>query len=89
MDVARPLMPYFRGEQLHAIPRRRALRLAVLDMMASHFEPGHYYPEPAVNELLSRFHPDYCAMRRYLVEEGFMERRDGVYWRAGGTVDVD
>jgi hypothetical protein len=60
----------------------------VLDLLASQFEPGHYYAEPVVNELLSRFHPDYCAMRRYLVEEGFMARQDGVYWRAGGTVDV-
>lgn len=89
MDVTRTLRPYFRGERLQAIPRRRAPRLAVLDLMASQFEPGHYYPEAAVNELLSRFHPDYCAMRRYLVEEGFMERRGGMYWRAGGTVDVD
>ena len=25
---------------------------------------------------------------RYLVEEGFLERRDGRYWRAGGTVET-
>ncbi|WP_235531297.1 DUF2087 domain-containing protein [Phycicoccus sp. Soil748] len=28
-----------------------------------------------------------AALRRYLVEEGFMDRRDGRYWPAGGTVD--
>jgi hypothetical protein len=89
MDGSESLSPYFRGERLLVVPRRRAPRLAVLDLLASQFEPGHYYPEAVVNEMLSRFHPDYCAMRRYLVEEGFMARGDGIYWRAGGTVEVD
>ena len=38
--------------------------------------------------VLGRFHPDFAALRRYLVDEGFMERRGGFYWRAGGTFDV-
>jgi hypothetical protein len=28
------------------------------------------------------------VLRRYLVDEGFMKREQGVYWRSGGTVDV-
>lgn len=70
------------------MPRRRAARLALLDWVASHFEPGRRYPEEAVNVVLSQFHSDYCALRRYLVEEGFMERRQQTYWRAGGTFEV-
>ena len=31
----------------------------------------------------------YAALRRYLVDEGFLERRDGFYWRVGGTFDID
>jgi hypothetical protein len=56
--------------------------------MANEFQPGLRYPEKAVNEVLSRFHPDYCMLRRLLVEEEFLERQDGVYWRIGGTFDV-
>ena len=41
-----------------------------------------------VNEILARFHPDYAALRRYLVENGFMTRENSVYWRSGGTFDV-
>ena len=89
MDVSQALRPYFRGGRLLAVPRRRAPRLAVLDLLAGQFEPGQYYPEAEVNEQLCRFHPDYCAMRRYLVEEGFMARGNGVYWRTGGSVDVE
>lgn len=71
------------------MPRRRAPRLALLDWLAGHFEPGRRYPEDSVNAVLEQFHPDYCALRRDLVDEGFMERRDRIYWRAGGTVEVD
>jgi hypothetical protein len=75
--------------RLRAVPRRRAPRLVVLDWLASEFQPGQHYPESAVNEALSRFHPDYCTLRRLLVDEEFLDRRDGVYWRSGGTFDVD
>jgi hypothetical protein len=29
------------------------------------------------------------VLRRYLVDEGFMSRQAGIYWRSGGTVDLD
>jgi hypothetical protein len=32
-----------------------------------------------VNELLALRHPDVAALRRYLVDEGFMSRNAGVY----------
>ena len=89
MELSDLCRPYFRGERLVVVPRRRSARLAVLDLLANQFEPGRRYPEATVNAVLSRFHPDFCALRRYLVDEGFMVRRDGVYWRAGGTVQVD
>ncbi|WP_337794830.1 DUF2087 domain-containing protein [Pedococcus badiiscoriae] len=44
------------------------------------------YDETEVNNTLRAWHDDVAALRRYLVEEGFVERRDGRYWRAGGTV---
>jgi hypothetical protein len=38
--------------------------------------------------MLRVFHPDYAALRRYLVEEGLMSRERNIYWRTGGPVDV-
>ena len=73
---------------LHTIPSKHAKRLAVLDHVAQSFELGRTYPEAQVNEVLTVFHPDYAALRRYLVEDGFLTREGGVYWRTGGTVDV-
>jgi hypothetical protein len=41
-----------------------------------------------VNAVVGRFHPDHAALRRYLVDDGFLSRERGVYWRTGGRVDV-
>jgi hypothetical protein len=89
MELSSTLAPYFRDGRLVAVPRRRAARLAVLDLLASEFEPGHRYSEETVNSVLSRYNPDFCTLRRYLVDEDFMAREDGAYWRVGGTVEVD
>jgi hypothetical protein len=74
--------------RLRSIPTKHWKLLVVLDRLAQEFEPGQTYPEAQVNEVLGRFHPDYAALRRYLVENGFMTREDNVYWRSGGTFEV-
>ncbi len=72
--------------RLASIPTKLGKRLVVLDHIAQDFQIGQRYPEAEVNTMLRRYHDDYAALRRYLVENEFLERRDGVYWRAGGTV---
>jgi hypothetical protein len=84
--------------RLLAMPAAHGKRRVVLDHLAGLFEPGRRYPEPEVNELLGRYHPDYAMLRRYLVDDGFLDRADEpapsgsrsvkVYWRTGGTVDT-
>jgi hypothetical protein len=74
--------------RLRTIPSKQAKLLVVLDHLSQSFEPGRTYPEAEVNQILTRFHPDYAALRRYLVENGFLTREDNVYWRSGGTFDV-
>jgi hypothetical protein len=74
--------------RLTRIPAAHGKRLVVLDFLAQQFEPGKVYPERDVNFMLGKFHRDYAALRRYLVDEEFLERRDNFYWRAGGTFDI-
>lgn len=88
-DRERVLAAFFRDGSLRQIPRGQAKRRIVLDVLAGHFEPGIRYDEREVNGILRPFHPDTAALRRYLVDDEFLERRDGVYWRAGGTFEVD
>lgn len=82
------LARFFVGERLSEIPTSRSKRLVVLERLALEFEPGRRYPEPEVNDLLERFHPDFASLRRYLVDEGLLDREAGEYWRAGGRVMV-
>jgi len=88
VDLDAATRPYFRDGRLVAIPRKRPARLALFDLLANQFEPGRRYSEKTVNSVLGQYHPDYCALRRYLVDEGFLERCAGAYWRAGGTFEV-
>lgn len=74
--------------RLLIMPTKRAKRLLVLDHFAQSFEPGRTYLEAEVNEVLGAFYDDYAALRRYLVDEVFLTRENGVYWRSGGTVSA-
>ena len=82
------LRAFFRAGRLVRLPAGRTKRLVVLDKLARDFEPGVRYPEVEVNHKLLAYHPDYAALRRYLVEEDFIARENGVYWRAGGSVEL-
>jgi len=72
--------------RLRQIPSRPAKRLVILDLLAQEFEPGERYDEAEVNRRLKAFHDDVAALRRNLVDEGFLDRAAGIYWRSGGTV---
>jgi hypothetical protein len=74
--------------RLRTIPTKHSKLLVVLDHFSQRFEPGQTYPEAEVNDILRRFHPDYAALRRYLVENGFLTRENNVYWRSGGSFEV-
>lgn len=81
------LARFFEGSRLTQIPSQRSKRLVVLERLAQAFEPGLRYPERIVNGILQTFHEDYAALRRYLVDEGYLTRAEGVYWRSGGRFE--
>lgn len=84
-DEARVLRTFFRAGRLVQVPAKRSQRLVVLDRLAQEFEIGLRFPEREVNAVLRRFHDDVAALRRYLVDEGFLDRDAGQYWRSGGS----
>lgn len=73
---------------LHTIPVQRKKRLVVLRWLAEDFQPGRLYPESEVNRIIGRRHPDFAALRRYLIDEELMQRRHAVYWRTGSVPNV-
>ena len=88
VEEEKVLRQYFRGGRLVDMPAKRSKRLAVLDRLALEFDIGVRYREREVNETLRRFNDDYATLRRSLVDEGFLSRDKGEYWRSGGRVDV-
>jgi hypothetical protein len=82
------LRAFVRDGRLVTIPAARGKRLVILEHIAACFEPGVRYPERAVDAVLRAWHEDYVSLRRYLIDEDLMAREDGIYWRAGGPVDV-
>ncbi|MEP6759623.1 MAG: DUF2087 domain-containing protein [Actinomycetota bacterium] len=82
------LRTFFRNGRLTEIPMKQAKRRIVLQRVALEFEPGRRYEEKEVNVIVGVFFNDHAALRRYLVDEGFLDRDHGVYWRSGGRVDA-
>lgn len=82
------LTAFFADGRLTGVPAKLSKRLVVLDELAQSFEPGVRYPEREVNEILRRFHDDYAALRRYLIDASFLSRSEGLYWRSGGSVEA-
>lgn len=87
-DEESVLRAFFRDGRLTEIPAKEAKRRIVLERIALEFEPGVDYDERTVNAIVGRFFADHAALRRYLVDEGFLGRDHGRYWRTGGRVDA-
>jgi len=83
--TATVLRGFFSRGRLTHVPLAHAKRMVVLDYLAQSFEPGVRYPESEVNEILGKFHDDYAALRRYLVDADFLGRSESFYWRTGGS----
>ena len=79
-DDAKVLRAFFDGERLSSIPAQHSKRMVILRQLAETvFEKKRKYPEKEVNQLLALRHPDVASLRRYLVDEHFMARKQGVY----------
>lgn len=75
------LKTFFVGERLKEIPVSRKKRLPIIKWLAAKFEPGIRYQEAEVNEIIKGHHPDYATLRREMIDNKFMQRDHGVYWR--------
>jgi hypothetical protein len=87
-NTSRVLRAFVREGRLVSIPAPRSKRLVVLDLIVQDFDPGQRYSERKVNAMLRKWHDDTAALRRYLVDEGLLDRESGEYWRSGGSFDV-
>jgi hypothetical protein len=83
-DTARILRSFFVNDRLTRLPVQCSRRLVVLRWLADQFETARDYPESEVNQILNAYNDDHALLRRELVDDGFMARDHGVYWRTDG-----
>jgi hypothetical protein len=75
------LRTYFDGERLLELPVKGRNLQFVLQRLATPFEEGIRYTEHQVNEIMTRFNPDYATLRRELIDYGYLAREKGIYWK--------
>lgn len=82
-ERTRILRTYFDGPCLVQMPARAWRKRVVLEHVATRFSLCDTYTEQEVNTVLGQVHPDFCGLRRYLIDYGLLARtRDGSsYWR--------
>ena len=83
-EEAKILRSFVADGRLTVIPAQGRKRLVVLRFLLERvFTEAREYPEKEVNQRLAGFHPDVASLRRYLVDEGLVDRAAGLYRRRG------
>ena len=82
-EEARTLRSFLADGRLTTIPAQHRKRQIVLRFLLERvFTEDREYPEKEVNQRLALFHPDVAALRRYLVDDGYVTRQAGLYRRS-------
>ncbi|MBQ7780139.1 MAG: DUF2087 domain-containing protein [Clostridia bacterium] len=72
---------FFKYGKLTQIPTQRKKREIVLAEILKQFETDREYDEKDVNEIILRYHEDYCTIRREMIAFGMMTRDREIYRR--------
>jgi hypothetical protein len=74
---------FLRDGRLVSIPAKPSKRDLLLPLILDQcFPEDRDYEEKEVNMRLALLHPDVAALRRYLIDGGWMTRETGIYRRA-------
>ncbi len=72
---------FIKDGRFETLPVARGKRKYILEYILRQFELNRVYSEKEVNETITRFHDDYCRVRREFIMEKMMSRKDGKYRR--------
>ena len=72
---------FFKYGRLTQIPTQRKKREIVLFEILKQFETDREYGEKEVNEIIVRYHEDFCTIRREMIAFGMMTRDHEIYKR--------
>lgn len=81
-ERARTIGRFIKAGRLVGWPAQYTRQLYVLEEVAKVFEPGMRYSERDIDNILKQVYEyDHCTLRRFLVDNKFLHRENGVYWK--------
>ncbi|MEW5995616.1 MAG: DUF2087 domain-containing protein [Candidatus Zixiibacteriota bacterium] len=75
---------FVKDDHIEKLPVQRSKRKYLLEYILAQFEPSRLYSEEEVNKVISRYHEDFCTVRREFISEKMMDRVNGRYRRRTG-----
>lgn len=88
-EIKRVLDAFVRDGRITSMPTASAKRQVLFDWLVRRFEVGRRYAESEVNSMLEGHCEDPVSLRRALVDHELLDRAEGLYWRCGGSVELD
>ena len=73
------LKSFMKDGKIRQIPAQKQKRWIVFEQILNEFEFGKEYSEQEVNEIIQKFHEDYCMIRRTFSGEKVMTRENSIY----------
>lgn len=70
---------FFEYGKLKSIPGQRKKEKIVLEEIAKSFKKGKKYTEKEINLIIADFNDDFCTIRRDMISEGILTRKDSIY----------
>lgn len=75
------LATFVKDDKVKSLPVQSSKRKYLLEYILAQFEPNRLYDEEELNRIISRYHDDFCRVRREFVDEKMMDRENGQYRR--------
>ena len=77
----RVLDSFFQYGRLMAIPAQRKKKRIILEEIIKDIAPGRRYSEQEINQIILKYHDDFCTLRRDMIGENLLDRDRTEYWR--------
>jgi excisionase family DNA binding protein len=72
---------YLKSGRFLSLPAQRKKKRYILQYILQKFETHRTYSEKEVNEIILKYHDDFCTVRREFIMEKMMTRAEGKYIR--------
>ncbi|CUS04736.2 Transcriptional regulator, ArsR family [Candidatus Promineifilum breve] len=80
-EEERILRTWVKDGRIVDIPAQEKKKQILIRWVARQIDPARRWTEREFSEWLSQFNEDYAFLRRYLVDNHYMARENGIYWR--------